>query len=151
MSHYLWPLGSNYNNEYMDTDDFLKNCREVKKKAGYHNVKWRVQPGFVPFNYVTNYYPINGCTQEITASGIFSEEGIALNDFFSGYIFPDEYLGVHGPARKLTFGGEGVRLTKLYYRINDGKWMELSPGLKWIEFDLSKNGDKVENPSTLFV
>lgn len=148
MSHYLWPLGSNYNNEYMDTDDFLANCREVTKKSGYHNVKWRVQPGFVPFNYVTNYYPINGCTQEITASGIFSEEGIALNDFFSGYIFPDEYLGVHGPARKLTFGGEGVRLTKLYYRINDGKWMELSPGLKWIEFDLSKNGDKVEIKAT---
>lgn len=148
MSYYLWPLGSNYNNEYMDTDDFLKNCRTVTDHTYYKTVKWRCQPGFLPFNYITNHYPINGSTEEITASGIFSEEGISLNPFFRGYYFSDEYVGVHAEARKLTFAGEGVRLTKLYYRINDGKWIELSPGLKYVSFDMANNGDKIDIQAT---
>ena len=148
MSYYLWPLGSNYNNEYMDTDDFLKNCRTVERNDYYHTVKWRCQPGFLPFNYVTNHYPLSGSTEQIDASGIFSEEGIALNPFFRGYYFPDEYVGVHAEARKLVHAGEGVRLTKLYYRINNGKWIELSPGLKYVEFNLSNNGDKIDIKAT---
>ena len=148
MSHYLWPLGSNYNHEYMDCDEFLNNCRSIVKNDYYHHVRWRVQPGFVPFNYVTNYYPISGKTQEITASGYFSEDGIILNPFFHSFFFPNDYLDHHHTSRRLTNSGEGVRLTKLYYRINDGKWMELSPGLKEINFDLSKNGDKVEVKAT---
>ena len=148
MSYYLWPLGSNYNNEYMDTDDFLKNCRTVEKNSYYHTVKWRCQPGFLPFNYVANHYPLSGTTEQIDASGIFSEEGIALNPFFRGYYFPDEYVGVHAEARKLVHAGEGVRLTKLYYRINDGKWIELSPGLKYVTFNLSNNGDKIDIKAT---
>lgn len=148
MSYYLWPLGSNYNNEYMDTDDFLKNCRTVDKNSYYHTVKWRCQPGFLPFNYVANYYPLSGKTEQIDASGIFSEEGIALNPFFRGYYFPDEYVRVHSEARKLAHAGEGIRLTKLYYRINDSKWIELSPDLKYVSFDLTNNGDKVDIKAT---
>lgn len=148
MSRYLWPLGSNYNNEYMDTDDFLKNCRTVDKQGNYVNVKWRVQPGFVPFNYITNHYPLEGQSEQIEASGIYSEEGLALDPFFRGYYFSDEYMSVHAESRKRVFGGEGVRLTKLYYRINDSKWMELSPGLKFIDFNLTNNGDKIDIQAT---
>ena len=148
MSNYLWPLGSNHDNRYMDTDDFLKNCRTVEKNNYYHTVNWRCQPGFLPFNYVANYYPLSGATEVIDASGVFSEEGITLNPFFKGYNFPDEYVRIHTEARKLVHSGEGIRLTKLYYRINNGKWIELSPDLKYVTFNLSNNGDKIDIKAT---
>lgn len=148
MSQYSWPLGDNHNSVYMDTNNFLKNCRNITDNQFYHTVRWDCKPGYVPFNYVTNYYPISGASQEITASGAFTESGVVLNPSFCNFKFPDNYINSLNSSRRLTSTGEGVRLTKLYYRINDGKWMELSPNLKSVSFDLSNNDDKVEIKAT---
>ena len=94
MSNYLWPLGNN-NAEYMDTDSFLKKRRNVTKHNYYHTVEWTCKPGLLPFNYITNYYPLSGRTEQITASGVFSEDGVKLNPSFCGYNFPDNYIEVH--------------------------------------------------------
>ena len=145
---YSWPLGDNYDSKYMDTDNFLENRRNLIDNQYYHTIQWNCSPGYVPFNYVTNYYPESGSAQEITASGAFTESGIVLNPSFQRFNFPSDYINVFNHSRMLTNTREGVRLTKLYYRINDGKWMELSPNLKNISFDLSNNGDKVEVKAT---
>lgn len=148
MANYSWPLGDKFNAEYMDTDNFLKNCRKETRNGYYNTVEWRCQPGYLPFNYITNYYPISGVGQEITAGGVFTESGIIINPAFQNFIFPDEYVSVFNSSRRMTSTNEGVRLTKLYYRINDGKWMELSSNLKKVSFDLSSNNDKVEIKAT---
>ena len=147
MSNYLWPLGNN-NAEYMDTDSFLKKRRNVTKHNYYHTVEWTCKPGLLPFNYITNYYPLSGRTEQITASGVFSEDGVKLNPSFCGYNFPDNYIEVHSKARKMIQAREGLRLTKLYYRVNDGKWIELSTDLKNVSFNLSNNKDKIEIKAT---
>lgn len=149
MSIYNWPLGSFYNKDYMDTDQFLQNRRTENGYYSYYKtVTWNVEPGYLPFNYITNHYPDDGLSEEITASGVFTQDGIQINPFFRSYNFSEHFRDIHTLGRRMNNCGEGLRLTKLYYRINDGKWMELSPGIKEVSFDLANNGDKVDIQAT---